>query len=165
MKVSSAKLFGLELLLLLMITATACIACPIQFIGKKDTGSTSGFLFPSSVYEYNIFAYVLGLLLFVAVIALTYRFAVRRYVSSIQDVSTASKILMILVALIFAFLMFVGVFFETLLFLGLSGNARPESLLMLTGFGWPVAAFLYILTLIVVNWKPRKEKKAEDPEG
>ena len=154
----------MELLLLLMITATACIACPIQFIGKKDTGKDSGFLFPSSVYQYNIFAYILGLLLFIAVVVLTYRFAVRRYTSSIQDVSTASKVIMILFALIFAFLMFVGIFFETLLFLGLSGNARPESLLMLTGFGWPVATFLYILILIVLNWKPRREKKAEGPE-
>ena len=163
MRISSAKLFGLECLYLLLMLIAACIACPIQFIGKKDTGATSGFLFANPVYQYNMIAYAAGLMLFLAFIILTYRIWVSRYLPELPETPTGLKVFMILISLVFAFLMFVGIFIETLFILGLSGNPKPEACLYVTAFGWPVATFVYIGTLIVLHWKPRKAVK-EDTE-
>ena len=147
------KIIGIECLYLLSLIVAALLAGLVQFIGRKYTGVHSSIIFSGSDYSYNIFAYLAGILLFAGYIILTYKKFVKKHEEKIAESAWQFKLILIIVMLLFCVVMFFCFIMEFFLFLGFGDNMEPEILLLVTSIGWPIATALYILVIMIRNWK------------
>ena len=142
----SPKVYGAEALYLLSSVLVAGASTFIQTIGKVYVGEHSSFIFKGNDYTYNPLFYWLGLSLFVSFMITGYVFFLRKRISALSRSGIASKIFFTIIAVIFSVLMLVVNVVCYISILGLGDNLRPEKLLGITIFGFP----LFCLILMIV---------------
>ena len=141
------KMFGAEALYLLASVIVAGLASLLQMAGRTYEGDYSSFIWSGSEYRYNAFFYMLGMTLFVCFMIAGYRFFLKERISALGQAGIAPKIIFPVIAVIFAVLMLAAIVLVLFLMTGLTDNMRPDWMLILTCFGWPV----FTLTFMIVT--------------
>ena len=152
---SNLKIFGAEFLYLLASTIVAGLAALLQTVGRSYEGDYSSFIWSGSEYRYNPFFYMLGLALFVGFMNAGYIFFLKKRMIYLNQKGITPKIVFLGVAVIFSLLMIATIVFGLFLMTGLTDNMRPNWMLNMTGFGWPVfcLVFMIIAEVLVVRKK------------
>ncbi|MCR4556488.1 MAG: hypothetical protein K5779_01520 [Saccharofermentans sp.] len=147
------KMFGAEALYLLASVIVAGLAALLQMAGRTYEGDYSSFIWSGSEYRYNAFFYILGMALFVGFMIAGYRFFLRERISALGKAGIAPKIIFPVIAVIFAVLMLAAIVLVLFLMTGLTDNMRPDWMLNLTCFGWPVftLTFMIVTEILAVN--------------
>ena len=145
------KIIGAEAIYMFASAVVAGIAALIQMIGRTYEGDYSGFIFSGSNYRYNLFFYIIGLVLFIGFMIAGYRFFLQKRIRSLGQAGTGLKILFFAVALLFAIVMLAVLVFCSFLVAGLNDNIRPKILFQITGFGWPLFCLIFLITAGVRN--------------
>ena len=139
------KMFGAEAIYLLAATMVAALAAAIQTVGRTYIGDYSSFIWSGSEYSYNAIFYILGIILFVGSLVLGYRYFLKKRIVPFRDQSIPVRIVFIVLALLFAILMLAAVVFALFTVVGMNDNMRPEILMEITVFGWPILTFVFLL--------------------
>ncbi len=139
------KIIGAEALYLLASAVVAGIAALVQLIGRTYEGDYSSFIFSGSNYRYNMFFYIIGLVLFIGFMIAGYGFFLQKRIGSLGQVVTGLKILFFAVAFLFAIVMLAAIVFCLFLVVGLNDNMRPEILFQVTGVGWPIFCLIFMI--------------------
>jgi hypothetical protein len=147
------KIFGFEALYLLASVIVAGLASLLQIAGRSYEGDYSSFIFSGSNYQYNVFFYFLGLALFVGFMIAGYKFFLKERISGLSQAGVLPKIVFPVIAVFFSVLMIAAIVFCLFLITGLTDNMRPEWMLNLTGFGWPIFCLVFMIVAEVLAAK------------
>ena len=147
------KMFGTEALYLLASVIVAGLATLLQMAGRTYEGDYSSFIWSGSEYRYNAFFYMLGMALFVGFLIAGYRFFLKERISVLGQAGIAPKIIFPVIAVIFAVLMLAAIVFVLFLMTGLTDNMRPDWMLNLTCFGWPVFTLFFMIATEILAVK------------
>ncbi len=145
MRDTESKPLFVEILYMLGLIVAAVAAAFIQFIGRHYEGDYSSFLFGGSVYRYNHISYVIGLVLFLLAIILTYIFLYRKKLDGAGDILKKRRGLYIFITILFSILMFAALFMVCFLMMGISVQMKPEWMLNATVFVWPSAVLVFMI--------------------
>lgn len=146
------KIIGIESLLMISAIFVSCLAAMIQLIGRKYIGYHS-FLFSGTDYQYNIFLYIAGIVIYFLYLILIYKKVLKKYINILSEYKIGIKILVWFVCGVFSFIMFVAIFMVLFLILGLSDVMHPECLSLVTIIGWPVMTALLFGVVLIRNRK------------
>ncbi len=152
------KLFGYEILFMLCSIIAAAAGALLQFVGKKLLAEDTSFMFAGYAYSYNIFMYLLGIILFVLVVFFAYTKHYKKTAEIFRKEGFFMKLFYTLLALILSVAMFAALIGCDLLMLGLTDDMRPEALFYLTGFGWPFGMFVFMM--VVLFYRPPHQSPA-----
>ena len=158
------KLLGKECLFLLCVTIAAAAADMLQFVGKKQQGEQTSFMFREILYEYNILPYLAGLILIVAFVYYVYTRRFRKTVREFRKETGIMKFLYITLAVLLCMVMFAVLVICALFILGLTGNMHPEALFYLTSFGWPVFTLVFMTAVLFIKEGSLKKVWAKGDE-
>ena len=147
------KMLGAEALYLTVLVIVAGLASLLQFVGRSFKDDYSGFIWSGSVYRYNPFFYILGLVLFLGVMVAGYVFFLKERIKGLNQSGIALKIIFPVIAVIFAVLMLAAIVFVLFLMMGLTDNMRPDWMLNLTCFGWPVFTLIFMIATEILAVK------------
>ena len=145
------KLYGFEGLFLLFACVIAALSCMIQCIGRDFLQDYSSIIFSGSLYKYNIVFYIIGLIVFISSLFSADKMFFRKKISSLGEPGLPRKIVWGVIAALFGVLMIIALSASLFLILGLNDNMRPEILFNLTGFGWPIFTFLYMIYIAIAE--------------
>ena len=148
------KIIGMEFVYLLLVFVLAALACLVQFLGNSHSHSEKSFLFSGDVYSYNIIMYLIGALLFIVGVFILYRFVFSKYVDKLADFSIGYSIGVWLISLVMAIVMWYCLSVEYFLLVGF-GNLKPDSLLLVTVFGWPIYVTGFVGVMLI--WSRSKK--------
>ena len=151
------KLLGVECLYLLAAIVVAALANMIQLIAKEYAGEHSSFIFRGDVYKYNIYAYLGGILVFAEFILLCHKHLVKKFAKNISELHPLLKAVYLLAVLAFGALMCACLLSELFILLETGDALTPEILFGVTVFGWPVVIVIYMIIVIALNWKNKKD--------
>ena len=144
------KMFGAEVLYLLASVIVAGLATMLQTVGRAYDGDYSSFIWSGSEYRYNPFFYMLGLALFVGFMIAGYSLFLKKRISHLNQTGIIPKIVFLGVSVIFSLLMLAAIVFCLFLITGLTDNLRPDWMLYMTGFGWPIFCFVFMIIVEVL---------------
>ena len=142
---SNLKMFGAEVLYLLASIIVAGLSALLQTVGRSYEGDYSSFIWSGSEYRYNPFFYVLGLALFVGFMIAGYIFFLKKRIHHLNEKGIIAKIFFWGIAVIFSLLMLAAIAFSLFLVVGMNDNMRPEWMLNMTGYGWPVFCLVFMI--------------------
>ena len=148
-RISNGAVLGWEVLYMLCITLAAAGGAALQYVGRIEAGDDKHIIFSGTLYRYNLFFYLMGLLIFVSVIALFYTKIFSKKLAGFGKRSIWIKIAYIMIDLLFSFVMLAAMVFEALMILGLNDDMLPQGLFFVTGFIWPTSVFVYMLLIMV----------------
>ena len=143
------KLIGWECLFLLICIILGCVAMGLQTIGKEYIGDHSSFIFSGHDYNYNVPAYVLGLIFFIGLSLLAYHLILRKKMVLLREGDMSLRFWFSVLAFLFAALMLGAFVYEMFAFVGLSNNLKPSWMFILTGFGWPGLTFFFMIIMMI----------------
>lgn len=149
----TVKIFSFEALYLLASVIVAGLASLLQIAGRSYEGDNSSIIFSGSNYQYNIFFYLLGMALFVGFMIAGYKFFLKERISGLSETGVLPKIVFPVIAVFFSVLMIAAIVFCLFLITGLTDNMRPEWMLNLTGFGWPIFCLVFMIVAEVLAAK------------
>ena len=159
------KILGFECIYIVSIIVTSIVYNLIQFAGKKFIASNTDVLFGGNDYRYNSLAYIVGVILFGFTLWFLHEWILKKHLEDIVKTGLIFKTVYTLISLFFCIVMFFIQIGEYLILLGLNDNIYPELLTFITFFGWPVAAFIFmIVRMILASLKKEKVKTEEKKE-
>ena len=147
------KILGAEILYLLAVTVISGLATLIQTIARIYDGDYSSFIWSGSNYRYNVFFYILGVVIFVGSMIAGYTFFLKKRIRDLNQSDMILKILFPVMAAIFAVIMLAAIVCCLLIVVGISDNMRPELLFNLTTFGWPIFTLVYMTVVEIIAVK------------
>ena len=153
------KIIGMELLFMLSAVVVAYLAVRVQFIGKKYTGSHTG-LFGGDDFQYNIFSYIAGIVIFFGYLVFIYKIVFKKYINLLAEYNIGMKLLAWFICAAFSAGMYVIIVIDYFLLLGLTDIIEPECLLFVTCWGWPIITAI-LFAVILVTKSVRASKKQE----
>ena len=151
------KLFGMEILYLLVSALVAGVAYAVQFIARKYVGSHSSFIFAGNEYRYNPIFYVMGMVLFIAGMILLYDKIWKKWTKGLAQKGIAPKLIWVAIAFVFTVLLLVELTMVAVVLLGFGDNMMPDILFLLTHFGWPMFYFVFMIGILIANRVSRGE--------
>jgi len=157
MRKSSVKVIGIECLYMVLNTIMACISSLIQCIGEtpvemKKVGHEFG-AYTVRTYQYNNFFYILGIVLYLIWILISYRYFISKQVSRLNG--CRYRITYGIVSLIFSIGMVICIW--------IIGVRNPLShVYMTTEFyitclGFSIFTFIYMIVILFIKKKDKKE--------
>ncbi len=148
MEPTKGKLILRELLFLLIAIALAAVAAMIQTIGKEFSGKSSSFIFSSTNYDYNILAYILGMVLFLGGLWVVYHFLVKKYMTALGE-DSGIRVAFGLLAFIFSAAMLAAIVFTLFAMVGMASNLKPDWMMLFTVIGWPILTFAFMIGMMI----------------
>lgn len=145
------KIIGIEFGVMLLITAAAAFALYVQYWGKKYIGEYSSILFSGDSYEYNLFAYLGGIVLYIGCLLLFYFKMLRSHIKKLTEYGIGYKIIACLLCIIVSFAMLAALAIVNFITLGWN-TIDPNILNLLTVFGWPIMTALLIEAMMIFDW-------------
>lgn len=154
-----------ELIYLLMTGVILGGACCLQYVGKSilkhGTGSIL-FIFLTDTYAFNFFAYIAGLLIFIAVMLFNFKFLLSSYEArntfrQMSDFQSALALALILLDCVILAAEFFAVDFFNIAFDSIS----PQFAALFTILGWPIILAVYSVKKFIElkkYWKTHTSK-------
>lgn len=130
-------------MILMIVAGTA--AHRVQFLGKIPVDHFSGIIFCGTVYEYYLPAYIGGIVVYLGLLAVSYKQFMMEYTLQLAACIIPFRLLACIIYLFWAAIMFFTQ--NCVAFLcsgGLGGIIKPEFMSMISIIGWPAAALLLI---------------------
>ncbi len=154
------KLIGFEILYIVLVTIASIAGAAAQFLGKKKVNDFSAYADSFADYRYNPMAYLFGMFIFISALYCLYVWLLRPRINKESVKGIGIKIIYVLTALVFSFIMFMIQCFELVMLIGFDDNILPEAGQFITVFIWPV--ILFVFTVGIMIWtvlKKEPEKK------
>ena len=148
MKSEKGKLILREILFLLIMIALAGVSAMIQTIGKDFAGKNSSFIFSSTNYDYNVLIYILGMVLFLGGMLVTYNFLMKKCMPVLKEES-GIRVVFGLLAFLFSVVMLAVLVFTLFAMVGMAGNLKPDWMMLFTVIGWPILAFTFMIGIMI----------------
>ena len=158
------KILGFECIYSILVIVTSVVYCLIQFAGKKQIGQNTYEIFGGNDYSYNYAAYFAGLLLFGFSLWFFHEWVLKKHLSDITETGPVFKIVYVLAALFFCFVMLMVQIGEYLIILGLDDYIYPELLTFITIFGWPVITLIFMTVMMILASIKKEKVKTEEIE-
>ena len=143
------RLIGYESLYMLLATLAACGSALLQTLFKRFAYHYSSFIFSGSNYYYNVFMYILGIVIYFSAAYFLYKKYRERF-ESVTELNILLRIAAWIVFLLWGFIMMISelmVLFA--LVLGLTNNLIPEILLYISIIGWPIVTVVFFGVLYI----------------
>jgi glucan phosphoethanolaminetransferase (alkaline phosphatase superfamily) len=157
------KLIGFEILYIVLVTIASIAGAAAQFLGKKKVNDFSAYADSLVDYRYNPMAYLFGMFIFISALYGLYVWLLRPRITKESVKGIGIKIIYILTALVFSFIMFMIQCFELVMLIGFDDNILPESGQFITVFIWPLAVFVFTVGMMI--WTVlKKEPEKTEPE-
>ena len=157
------KLIGFEILYIVLVTIASIAGAAAQFLGKKKVNDFSAYADSLVDYRYNPMAYLFGMFIFLSALYCLYVWLLRPRITKESVKGIGIKIIYVLTALVFSFIMFMIQCFELVMLIGFDDNILPESGQFITVFIWPLAVFIF--TVGVMVWTVLKKEPEKKPSG
>ena len=148
MKSEKGKLILREILFLLIMIALAGVSAMIQTIGKDFAGKSSSFIFSSTNYDYNVLIYILGMVLFLGGMLVTYNFLMKKCMPVVKEES-GIRVVFGLLAFFFSVTMVATNALALFAMVGMAGNLKPDWMMFFTVLGWPVLTFAFMIGMMI----------------
>lgn len=148
MQTEKGKLILREILFLLIAVALAGAFAMFQTIGKEFAGESSSFIFSSTNYDYNVLFYVLGMVLFLGGLLVTYHFLLKKYMPALKEESGILVVFGVL-AFLFSVVMLAVLAFALFAMVGMAGNLKPDWMMFFTVIGWPILTFTFMIGMMI----------------
>lgn len=139
------KVIGVEAAYLLVAILVANFACILQMVGRTKKSESTSFMFKDEIYRYNVFFYLLGLVLFAGFMYAGYRFFLKKRIAPLREADRATQVVFVMVAILLAIFMWVCLVFTSFLTMGLNIDMEPEFLFYLTVVGWPFLCAMFMI--------------------
>ena len=150
MESTKAKLILRELLFLLIAVALAVASAMIQTIGKEFSGKSSSFIFSSKNYDYNVLAYLLGMVLFLGGMWVAYHFLLKKCMVALTEDGGTRVIFGVLAFLISAAMMAANAFMLFAM-MGMGSSLKPDWMMLFTVIGWPIITFAFMIGMMILE--------------
>lgn len=144
------KIIGAEALYLLTSSIVAGLAALVQMIGRTYDGDYSSFIWSGSIYRYNAFFYMLGLMVFVGFMIAGYMFFLKKRIVYLSQSGVALKILFFAVALVFSIVVLAVLVMCYFLITGLTDSMKPGLMFQITGYGWPIFTLVFMTVIEIL---------------
>ncbi len=145
------KVIGSEALYLLASAVVAGLASLIQMVGRTYEGDYSSFIWSGSNYRYNIFFYIIGLVLFAGFMIVGYKLFLQKRIQSLNKSGVVLKILFFVIALIFSLAVLAVLVMCYFMIIGLTDNMKPDIMAQITGIGWPIFHLVFMIVIGILN--------------
>ena len=157
------KLIGFEILYIVLVTIASIAGAAAQFLGKKKVNDFSAYADSFADYRYNPMAYLFGMFIFISALYGLYVWLLRPRITKESVKGIGIKIIYVLTALVFSFIMFMIQCFELVMLIGFDDNILPESGQFITVFIWPV--ILFVFTVGIMIWTVLKKEPEKKNSG
>ena len=152
MESTKAKLILREILFLLITVALAAVAAMIQTIGKEFSGKSSSFIFSSKNYDYNVLAYLLGMVLFLGGMWVAYHFLLKKRMVALTEDGGTRVIFGVLAFLISAAMLAANAF-TLFAMMGMGSSLKPDWMMLFTVIGWPIITFAFMIGMMILEMR------------
>ena len=160
---SRLKLIGFEILYIVLVTIASVAGAAAQFLGKKKVNDFSAYADRFVDYRYNPMAYLFGLFIFISALYCLYMWILKDRLTKESIRGLGIKIIYVLSALVFSFIMFLIQCIELVMLIGFDDNILPEAGQFITVFIWPLAVIVFTVGMMV--WTVmKKESETDEPE-
>ena len=143
------KLIGFEILYIVLVTIASIAGAAAQFLGKKKVNDFSAYADSFADYRYNPMAYLFGMFIFISALYCLYVWLLRPRITKESVKGIGIKIIYVLTALVFSFIMFMIQCFELVMLIGFDDNILPEAGQFITVFIWPAAVLIFTIGMMV----------------
>ncbi|MBQ3852819.1 MAG: hypothetical protein II760_05505, partial [Lachnospiraceae bacterium] len=157
------KLIGFEILYIVLVTIASIAGAAAQFLGKTRVNDFSAYADSFVDYRYNSMAYLFGMFIFISALYGLYVWLLRPRITKESVKGIGFKIIYVLAALVFSFIMFMIQCFELVMLIGFDDNILPESGQFITVFIWPV--ILFVFTVGIMIWTVLKKEPEKKNSG
>ena len=147
------KVIGAEAAYLLTAVIVAGIASMLQMAGRTQKAVNTSFIFREERYSYNMFFYILGFVLFAGFLYAGYRFFLKERIALLWEADRATRVVFVMVAILFAMVMWVCLFLCAFMTMGLNIDMEPAGLLYLTLIGWPFLCAIFMIGVSIYTVK------------
>ena len=109
---------------------------------------SSSFIFSSINYDYNVWIYILGIVLFLSGVLVMYHCLLKKYITALKEDNGIRVVFGILAFLLSAGMVAV-LAFSLFAMVGMSGNLKPDWMMLFTVIGWPILTFLFLIVMMI----------------
>ncbi len=161
------KFLGFDVLFSIALTIIAVVCSLFQCIGLKPALENT-FLDPGYIdMKFNGFSYAGGMLIYAGVLVYYFRWYLKMKYSDYPLRHASVVIMHFMISFVFCFVMFIGLVFASLIFIGFNKNLVPELFAFITVFIWPIVTLILMnagLIYFLVRTRKEKEEPAEAEE-
>ena len=152
MESTKAKLILREILFLLITVALAAVAAMIQTIGKEFSGKSSSFIFSSKNYDYNVLAYLLGMVLFLGGMWVAYHFLLKKCMVALTE-DGGTRVIFGVLAFLISVAMLAANAFTLFAMMGMGSSLKPDWMMLFTVIGWPIITFAFMIGMMILEMR------------